>query len=313
MTDRSAWLAARRSGIGGSDAPAVLGVSRYRTALDVFDDKCGIAQPQPDNEKMLWGRMLEPVILARYAEVTGRELMRPATEHGIARSSRAPWLICTPDAYTRDGRNVQAKTAGSDDGWGEPGTDQMPDDYLVQCQHEMLVLGLVVTDVPVLFRGSDFRIYTVRADAEFQEGMFEVESAFWRGVEAREPPPPQSTSEAALLASRLRSVPPGRQATDAELLLLAERARLLSQAAEIEAEVDRVTDLLKVAIGDAEALIGADGKPAVTWKSSRDSTTTDWAALAGELLAALPDVERERLLSLYQSTNPGSRRFLSKI
>ena len=40
---RESWLKERRSGIGGSDAAAILGVSPWRTALDVYSDKRGIS------------------------------------------------------------------------------------------------------------------------------------------------------------------------------------------------------------------------------------------------------------------------------
>lgn len=47
---RDEWLAHRRCGIGGSDAAAVLGISPWRTARDLYYDKLGIAEVQPDEE-----------------------------------------------------------------------------------------------------------------------------------------------------------------------------------------------------------------------------------------------------------------------
>lgn len=38
---REAWLDRRRAGIGGSDVAALLGLSRWKTPLDVFLDKAG--------------------------------------------------------------------------------------------------------------------------------------------------------------------------------------------------------------------------------------------------------------------------------
>lgn len=37
------WLAYRRRGIGGSDVAAILGISPFRTARDLYDDKLNIA------------------------------------------------------------------------------------------------------------------------------------------------------------------------------------------------------------------------------------------------------------------------------
>ena len=50
MSDRDQWLAERRTGIGGSDAGAILGVNKYRTALDVYLDKTGQAEDQVEND-----------------------------------------------------------------------------------------------------------------------------------------------------------------------------------------------------------------------------------------------------------------------
>ena len=36
------WLAYRRQGIGGSDVAAILGISPFRTARDLYDDKLNI-------------------------------------------------------------------------------------------------------------------------------------------------------------------------------------------------------------------------------------------------------------------------------
>ncbi len=37
------WLTYRRRGIGGSDVAAILGISPFRTARDLYDDKLNIA------------------------------------------------------------------------------------------------------------------------------------------------------------------------------------------------------------------------------------------------------------------------------
>ena len=44
--DEETWLDYRRKGIGGSDAAAVLGVSPYKTARDVYFEKLGRKKEQ---------------------------------------------------------------------------------------------------------------------------------------------------------------------------------------------------------------------------------------------------------------------------
>ena len=45
------WLAYRRQGIGGSDVAAILGISPFRTARDLYDDKLNIASAVDDADQ----------------------------------------------------------------------------------------------------------------------------------------------------------------------------------------------------------------------------------------------------------------------
>ena len=46
---RDEWLNYRRRGIGGSDVAAILGVSPFRTARDIYYDKLGVVAVEPDD------------------------------------------------------------------------------------------------------------------------------------------------------------------------------------------------------------------------------------------------------------------------
>lgn len=92
---------------------------------------------------------------------------------------------------------VEFKTSSKSDGWGEPGTDEIPDYYMTQVQHYLAVTGVKTADVAVLIGGNDFRIYTIEADEELQALLIERESEFWALVESRTPPDLTSTKDAA--------------------------------------------------------------------------------------------------------------------
>lgn len=68
---RAQWLELRRQGIGGSDVAAILGLSKWRTALEVWQDKTATA-PADDRE---------PSQAARATEIDERsERGEPVTE-----------------------------------------------------------------------------------------------------------------------------------------------------------------------------------------------------------------------------------------
>lgn len=179
----------RRRGIGGSDAAAALGLSPWMTPRELYEAKTDeTVQPIAVSEgPMLWGHLLEPLIRQRYAERTGRQVRVPDTIW----STRHPFMLAHLDGFTDDGgalRGFEAKTARTADGWGEPGTDAIPQTYLLQVQHCMIVAEIDVFDVCVLIGGSEERSYVIEADRELQELIIDGEHEFWRNVETRTPP-----------------------------------------------------------------------------------------------------------------------------
>src|SRR6266550_2596225 len=186
------WLAARRTGIGGSDAPAVLGLSPWRTPFEVWAEKTGdltVDEREP-NEAMNWGTILERAILNEYSRRSGVETV----EVGLLRHPDLSWMICSPDAVAAD-RIVEIKTTRSSSGWGDQGTDEIRLHYLVQVHHNLIVSGAPLADVAVLIAGSDYRIYHVEPHDALYAQILDQDAAFWASVQALEPPPPKSVGD----------------------------------------------------------------------------------------------------------------------
>ena len=66
----------RHDTIGGSDAAAIVGLSRYGSQYSVFMDKTGRLPDKPDNEAMRQGRDLEEYVSQRFEEETGKKVRR---------------------------------------------------------------------------------------------------------------------------------------------------------------------------------------------------------------------------------------------
>lgn len=96
---RRLWLEERKSGLGGSDMAAVMGLLPYgRTRLDVWREKTGKAtSPDVDSPDKHRGRIVEPILLRLYQEETGR-LVTPAAP--MLRHKDVPYLFANPDAIT---------------------------------------------------------------------------------------------------------------------------------------------------------------------------------------------------------------------
>lgn len=296
---RQDWLAARKKGIGGSDAAAVLGASRWKTRADVWLDKTGRAVDIEETAPMHWGNMLEPVIRAEYAARTGYTVLQPA----MMASEKYPHMLANLDGVANGKRIVEIKTARSADGWGDPGTDEVPLEYAAQVHHYMIVTGMEVADIAVLIGGSDFRIYTVEADRWIHASMVAQEAAFWELVQTDTPPDPVDVREVEALFTRDKGTTV--QATEAVYLA----AQTLKSAREAIDVLTREKDILeaqiKLALGEA-ATLAYDGETIATWKAAKDSTVTDWRAAYADLN---PPGDH---LAPFTHTKPGSRRFLLK-
>jgi putative phage-type endonuclease len=185
----------RRTGIGGSDAPAAIGLSPWRSPLDLWEEKTGLAPPQEQTEPMLWGSLLEDVIRREYARRTGFDV-QPVKE--LIRHPKHTWMFAHIDGEVAEDyrKIVEVKTTRDARGWGDPETDEIPNHYLVQVHHYLACTDAEVCDVAVLVGGQDFRIYQVRRDPQIEAWLIEQEAEFWDAVTANVPPEPKTLRDA---------------------------------------------------------------------------------------------------------------------
>lgn len=192
--DKAAWLEARKRGVGASEVPAALGLSRWKTPLQLWAEKTGRAPvPNIDNEHMRRGRDLEPVVGEHFAEGTGMSLRRPSADpYYLVRDREKPYLQATPDFLVclKGGGFglMEAKSPGlrATDDWSG---DDPPADPQYQLQAQLMVTGLSVGWVAALLLepwGCVWKEFP--AHAKFQEKMAERLAAFWRCVETESPP-----------------------------------------------------------------------------------------------------------------------------
>lgn len=298
--DRNEWLAQRRTGIGGSDAAAVLGMSKWKTPLSVWLDKTGHDTTTTESEPMRWGTLLEPVVRQEYAERSGNEVRQPDT---ILRHPTHPFMLANIDGVTSSGRLVEIKTARTAEGWGVPGTDEVPEDYLIQVQHYMAVTALPVADIAVLIGGSDFRIYTVPSDAELQGMMIDLEREFWTSVERNEPPPPKSYADVQAMFGASARAGAAIKADDNVMAAIDHLRGIRADLKRLAEAEEAQKAIIMAAMGECDTLTGVKGEALATWKLAAAPKRLDAKALA----AAHPEIH-----AAFIREGEPSRRFLIK-
>ena len=154
------FLIQRKKGIGGSDIAAIIGVSQFKTALEVYLSKT-TEQPEQQGEHLYWGHALENPIIDRFIQDTGANVIRQPEMR------QHEWAIANADALIVDGAgNPQAileiKTASAykTKDWGSDG-DNVPIEYIAQVQWYMEIFNVDYAHIAVLIGGRDYRQYTI--------------------------------------------------------------------------------------------------------------------------------------------------------
>lgn len=302
----STLLDLRRSGLGGTDASAVLGMNPWRTPLQVWSEKRGLVPPQETTEAMRWGLLLEPVIAERYTEETGRKLIAP---ENVYHHPKHDFLLATPDRLcTSERRGLEIKTASSHTSheWGRPRSDEVPRHYLIQCMHYMAVLGYRVWDLAVLIGGNDFRIYTITWDQSAADAMIEQEVAWWQRHMIGGEEPAAVADDNDFLARRYpRDTMPELKAASMEAYGMGVELKLaMADRDDAIARLDAAQASLKALIGDGAGIEGDGWR--VTWKATKPRESVDWEAVARTLADenAVMQAAQE-----HTTTKPGPRVF----
>lgn len=320
--DNQAWLEARRTGIGGSDLAAVLGLSPWRSPLDVWRDKTGKAQPQEDNDKMKWGRLLEDLVAREAGQKLGKLVRRVnhVIRHktlpmvgNIDRALHEQGKLPVVNGEFRTSEILECKTASeyTKHMWGEEGTDEIPRYYLPQCLHYLGLTNAEICYVAVLIGGSDYRLYKVAKDAELIGRMWDMAAKWWRDYVVNIiPPPPRTLAETASLFP---------QHVNKSIVASSEIEEDITNLATVKNEIEslektekELKDGIASYIKDNEAIVDLSGKPLLTWKAAKGSEKTDWKAVAEEL-AAKAGEEGKAVINKHTGMVPGSRRMLIKI
>lgn len=180
---REEWLRYRKCGIGGSDVAAILGISKWNSAISLWMDKTNQTnEPVEENEAMQWGNIMEPIIRKHFAEVTGKTVVEVKA---MLQHPQHPFMLADVDGLTTDDEGnpaiLEIKTA-SEYKRAEWEND-IPSYYQTQVQHYLCVTGVQKAYVAVLIGGNSFKVYEVDSDAEIQSMLIAVEKDFWNRVQ----------------------------------------------------------------------------------------------------------------------------------
>ena len=193
------WLEMRTTGIGGSDAGAIMGLNKYASPLTIYLSKKNV-EGFKGNAATEWGHILEDPIRKKAAEELGIEII---SVPGMYTSNDIPYMNANIDGLchaenqvTIGGETVEGlggfeiKTSSRGEGFSE---DEIPDSYYCQVQHYMAVTGLNWFILTAFFMNTKkARHYVIRRNDDFiYSRLIPAERDFWENyVLTNNPPEP---------------------------------------------------------------------------------------------------------------------------
>jgi putative phage-type endonuclease len=112
-TNTNEWLALRSKGIGGSDISAILGLTKWKTPLEVYLEKTGQAAPVEENDSMRRGKILEKLVIDRFGRE--EENITISAPNWIYPHPKKDFIFGSPDQFyvrqkTKLDGNLECKT-----------------------------------------------------------------------------------------------------------------------------------------------------------------------------------------------------------
>lgn len=205
INNREEWLKARQNqGIGGSEAGCILGKNKYKTNVDLWQEKTG-RKEQPDlsnNSAVQFGKFAEPLLRELFKQ-DYPDYVVDYHEFDLYVNDTYPFIFATLDGEitTADGKRgileIKTTTIQNKLQWDD-WENKIPDSYYVQILHQLAATGwdfailkayiryYVDGEVRVTIRHYRINREDVQADIDY---LIEQESIFWRQVQNNEQPP----------------------------------------------------------------------------------------------------------------------------
>lgn len=184
------WFAARQNGIGASEMSAAVGQSEYRQPLEVYLRKTIGSDDFEETEAIEAGRFMEPGNRNWYCHRTKQSLLDPNPM--MYRHPDYPFIFATPDGIVTERLLLECKNAGEfmKKEWGDTETDNVPTDYLIQCQTQMAVMAADECDLSVVIGGNKLRIYRIPRNDDLISLIYSAAEELWDRIQRRDPPEP---------------------------------------------------------------------------------------------------------------------------
>jgi len=183
------WLEFRRSRIGASDAPILMGQSPWKTPYQLWMEK-NLKTETEETPAMARGKALEDEARKKFEDMTGLAMMG----NRCYVHKERPWQMCSLDGIDMEEKSIVEIKCPNRNDHDTAKSGHIPTKYYGQLQHQMAVMGL---DHAYYFSydGYDGAVVEVERNAEFVRELLDVEKTFYFDYYMKGTPPPLSEKD----------------------------------------------------------------------------------------------------------------------
>lgn len=261
----------RKQYIGGSDIAAVMGVSRWKTPLQLWAEKTGAVEADDlsNNQAVQLGIELEEFCAKKFEKETGMKVRRAPQRYT---HKEYPFMACQVDRLvTGTDELLEVKTCSA---WKERewAGEDIPIEYILQVSWQLMVTGRKVGHICVLIGGQKFIYKKIEADQGMFDKMIESAKSFWKMVEDRIPP----VAEAADNSFMVELYPTANDQIKEASETISEAIGLLQQTKAQIIEMEKTKDALESQIKEVIGSNAGIKTPEFTvkWINVKGSTFT---------------------------------------
>lgn len=181
------WHELRGIGIGGSDIGAILGVNKYKSAIDIYIDKTE-GKKQAGNRFTHFGTKLEKVVFEEFQE-RHSNMKCYTVPYTIQRGvcvANVDGMVYDPEKDRYGVLELKTTSAYNKDEWTG---DTVPQSYYAQVQHYLFVTGLSFAYIACLIGGNDFKEFYIERSLEDIDCIQEKATDFWKNHVMKKVPP----------------------------------------------------------------------------------------------------------------------------
>lgn len=181
------WLEWRRRGIGGSDAAAILGVSPFTTARDLYYDKLKVISYEDGESNWVAkkvGHLLEDLVAEIFHVKTGFRIyqVKKMFYHPVYTYMLAyiDYFIELPNGKTAI-LEIKTTNYNAKDHWWCDGQEIVPINYEIQGRHYMCVMNIDEVYYCCLYGNNEDEViirHIVR-DLDYEAELIDLEGNFW--------------------------------------------------------------------------------------------------------------------------------------